>query len=45
MRLSDWLLWPSRVRVCVRVVGSWWGVWLVMGWAGLMRDERHVSWA
>nr|DAK50108.1 MAG TPA: hypothetical protein [Caudoviricetes sp.] len=34
----------ARARVCARG-GSWWGLGLVMGWAGLMRDERHVSWA
>lgn len=45
LRRSDWLWWPSRVRACARAVGSWWWLGLVMGWAGLMRDERHVSWA
>ena len=34
----------ARARVCARG-RSWWGLGLVMGWAGLMRDERHVSWA
>nr|DAS59439.1 MAG TPA: hypothetical protein [Caudoviricetes sp.] len=27
------------------VANIWGGLGLVMGWAGLMRDERHVSWA
>nr|DAI00947.1 MAG TPA: hypothetical protein [Caudoviricetes sp.] len=34
----------ARARVCA-CGRSRLGVGLVMGWAGLMRDERHVSWA
>nr|DAW73852.1 MAG TPA: Protein of unknown function (DUF357) [Caudoviricetes sp.] len=30
MRSSDWLWWPSRVRVCVRVVGAG-GCWVGYG--------------
>lgn len=42
LRLALVALARARVCACGR---SWVVVGLVMGWAGLMRDERHVSWA
>nr|DAS59440.1 MAG TPA: hypothetical protein [Caudoviricetes sp.] len=42
VRLAPVVLARARACACGR---SWGGLGLVMGWAGLMRDERHVSWA